>query len=1086
MAPALEIDASASRLAQGDLQAEDLTLEATFKPDTPFDQGLPAGPLTANARAASLTFESSGEVAALIGRRFALSLEGLLDLEQSLAKATSLALEGEQIKADGSLEMNLADGSGTGDLSLNIASLSPLKRYIDMVSDGRANLDARVSLADYGEDLRIDLTGRLAELKIDEAIVAALLKGDQDFAAKLHVEPHQLSISDLTLKGPNADLAGTVALSDGFEQLATSYDLTLPDAAVLSAAIGVKIEGNAKVSGEADGPVTDPSISGTLALADAAIEGQSLGTVTVAFTGQDLTEAPNGHVDASAEPSFGAAKVAGDYRLEGQILQLTALVMESQSTRVTGQATVPTDGSPMTAELAAEAKSLAPWLQVAGLDGDAAANLQATLSPNGTRQAANLTGTITELTLNLEGAQIAAQSLDATLVLQDLYAAAGRLEIDGTRLAYDAINLATARLQADGGLDAASFDLQAKGLSDLDPTLDAAGKIGRGEDGLTLELAHFTGSLSGQHLALRAPSTIVVAGDEMSVDRLDLDLGQASLSAAGKIDRESLTAKLELNDFPLGDLEPLVPDIPTGRVSAKLDVAGPLNALRGTIGLSGRTIKMLQTEDSQTLDFDLDGTLAGGTLDLTGRIDTGVGQDAAIAGRLPIAIDPESFSVELPTDKAVSAELTWAGDLAELWDVFGIAGHDLSGRGEIDVKLSGTLEDPAIQGQATIADGRFENFQHGTLFKSLEAELRFSGEEAVLSKLTATDGGSGRVSAKGSVEFEPDKNFPLKLSATLTKATLVRRDDVTANADGDLTLDGTLQSATLSGKITTDRVEVSIAQSLPPEVVDLQVQMVNFPQSDTADDEQQQAAQPPFNLGLDLTVDMPRRVFVRGKGLDTEWSGSLKVTGTAAQPRVVGRMTLVRGTVDVVGKQFSFDHGEISFDGGAKIDPLIDIEATSQSNDIAVTVDVTGTATDPKIELTSVPEVPQDEMISQLLFGKSTNELSTFELVQVGAAVAQLTGATGGGVGILDKARNLLGVDVLRLDTTQGSDGDSNPALSIGKYVSDGVYLGVKQGAAQDSSSVTVDVDLTDNIAIESDVTETGDSNIGVRFQWDY
>ncbi|MEM7223236.1 MAG: translocation/assembly module TamB domain-containing protein [Pseudomonadota bacterium] len=1085
--PALALEATTDRLADGDIRAEGLTLEATFQPEQPLDQDSPVGALTAKAKANSLSFESSGDVAALIGQRFDVALEGHLDLAQDQLKADRLTVETEQIKGDGSLQMNLADGSGDGDLTASVASLSPLERYLDMAIGGRADLSAKLALKDFGGDLRIDLTGTLNDVTIEEAIAAALLAGEQKLAAKLHIQSDRLSISDLSLRGPGSDLAGDLTLTEDFEQLASTYRLTLPKAAMLAQALGLALEGAAQLDGTAEGPVTDLALKGKLALDKAVIEGQALGTLTVDYTAQELTTTPSGHLAFTAQPALGPTKGAADYRLEGETFTLSSLKLESRDTVVTGQVAVPVNGGPLTAELAAEAKSLAPWLAAAGMNGDGAAQLTATLRPDGAKQAASVTGKVSALTLDLEGSQLAAEAIDATADLQDLLAKpAGKLDIKGTRIAYDTIILASARLQAEGALDAAAFELEGAGLTENDPTLNAAGKIARAGDQLTLDLARFTGALSGQKLALRAPTTITLAENEISVGQLDLDLGSARLTAAGRVDRSQLTAKLELSEFPLDDLEPLVPDIPSGQVSAKLDVAGPLDSLAGTIGLTGRSIKLLEHEDSQTLDFNLDGNLARGTLDLKGHVDTGIGQDAMLTGSLPIAIDPENFTVELPPRKPISGQLAWAGDLAELWDVFGLVGQDLKGRGQIDMKVSGTLDDPRVAGQATITQGRYENFQVGTVLQDLTATVDFSGEEAVLSQLSANDGAGGKVSAQGSVKIEPQDDFPLSVTANMRKVTLVRRDDVTGSADGDLELSGTLQAAKLTGQITTERVEISVAQSLPPQVVDLQVEMVNFPQSDTAQAEQNQAAAAPFDLGLDLKVNMPRRVFVRGKGLDTEWSGDLDVKGTAAKPQVIGRMTLVRGTVDVIGKQFSFDRGQISFDGGDKIDPLIDIEATSKAKDIEVTVDVSGTATDPEIELTSVPEVPEDEMISQLLFGKSTNELSTFELVQVGAAVAQLSGALGDGAGILDTTRGLLGVDVLRLDSTQGADGSSNPALSVGKYVTDGVYLGVKQGATADSSSVTVDVDLTDNIAIGSDVKETGDSNIGVRFQWDY
>jgi translocation and assembly module TamB len=137
------------------------------------------------------------------------------------------------------------------------------------------------------------------------------------------------------------------------------------------------------------------------------------------------------------------------------------------------------------------------------------------------------------------------------------------------------------------------------------------------------------------------------------------------------------------------------------------------------------------------------------------------------------------------------------------------------------------------------------------------------------------------------------------------------------------------------------------------------------------------------------------------------------------------------------------------------------------------------------LEISSVPELPQDEIVSRMLFHKNTSQLSTGEAVHLAAAVATLSGNDGGAGGILDATRHTLGIDVLRIEST-GSGEDEAPAVSAGKYVTEDVYVGVEQGTASDSGSVGVEVELTPNISVESGVGQTGESNVGIKFKWDY
>jgi translocation and assembly module TamB len=231
-----------------------------------------------------------------------------------------------------------------------------------------------------------------------------------------------------------------------------------------------------------------------------------------------------------------------------------------------------------------------------------------------------------------------------------------------------------------------------------------------------------------------------------------------------------------------------------------------------------------------------------------------------------------------------------------------------------------------------------------------------------------------------------------------------------------------------------------------------------------------------FDLRLNLLVDMPRRVFLRGRGLDSEWAGSLKLGGNLANPRVGGRLNLVRGQLSILGKVFKLTSGSVRFTDQDKIDPLLDIAAVNQGSNLTVTARVSGPASNPALEISSVPELPQDEIISRLLFNKNTTQLTGIEAVQLAAAVAQLSGAGGGAVGFVDLARDKLGVDVLRVES--GDDTESTtPALSAGKYVTDEIFVGVKKGATPESGEVGVEVELTPNISVESGVGQTGESN---------
>jgi autotransporter translocation and assembly factor TamB len=241
-----------------------------------------------------------------------------------------------------------------------------------------------------------------------------------------------------------------------------------------------------------------------------------------------------------------------------------------------------------------------------------------------------------------------------------------------------------------------------------------------------------------------------------------------------------------------------------------------------------------------------------------------------------------------------------------------------------------------------------------------------------------------------------------------------------------------------------------------------------------------QPARAPSLTRLDLQVDMPKRVFVRGRGLDSEWGGSLLVTGTTATPRIQGELRPLRGRYDFAGKIFELRDGSIQFIGEKEIDPVLDLSAELKTSDLTAIIRVTGTARRPEIEMVSIPDLPQDEILSRVLFNKSTGRLSAAEALRLSQAVATLSG---GGGGITDFARRMLSLDVLQFS---GGDDEEEGSAQAGKYLSDKVYLGVKAGTTAGSSTATVEIEVTPKIKVEGTVGSSEKSEIGIKWKRDY
>ncbi len=410
--------------------------------------------------------------------------------------------------------------------------------------------------------------------------------------------------------------------------------------------------------------------------------------------------------------------------------------------------------------------------------------------------------------------------------------------------------------------------------------------------------------------------------------------------------------------------------------------------------------------------------------------------------------------------------------------------------------MGGTVASPAARGSLKLSDGHYENFATGAVLNNMQAELVGDRDRFTLTSFSAADSASGSLKAQGNVVLSGPAGATAQLSATLANFRVAARDEAVATASGTVTIAGPLTAPKVTAPLTVDRADINLPESLPPNVVVLKVVEKNGKGGEAAPPAAVADTQPALPAALDIAIDMPGNIFVRGHGLESEWRGRLTITGTSAAPVIAGTLTQIRGSVDLLGKTFNLTRGTITFDGSPKLDPVLDIIAEASAADITAQVNIGGFASAPKITLSSTPSVPQDEILARVLFNRGVGQISAGEGIQLAAAAGALAG---GGPGVLDRLRGGLGLDWFRLGSGPSGPASTtlNPrattgsatggtALSAGKYVAPGVSVGVSQGLSPPTSKVTVEIELRPHLTVQGEAGQSGSTGIGLNYNYDY
>ncbi|MCF7989483.1 MAG: translocation/assembly module TamB domain-containing protein [Thiohalocapsa sp.] len=686
--------------------------------------------------------------------------------------------------------------------------------------------------------------------------------------------------------------------------------------------------------------------------------------------------------------------------------------------------------------------------------------------------------------LRLAAVRVGALSLGAE-VLEPL----GRVRTDA-QLQLTEIEAAgwtgAADVRARGPLDACDLDVTAelgRDGSGGDVRLAAAGRLEAGARRLTLQ--RLTADARDRRLRLLAPAGIDL-GDGVAVDSLRLGLSTHSdagaATAAGELDVGGrIVPRLELEariaDLSLAAIAPWLPGPPAGIggvLDARASLAGSLAAPTGRVSADARAV---------VLPAAAGGGLPAASARLALTLEpaaTLVDAEAWLEGRARLALDGR---VGGPLQSA-SAPLELRGrghfDLSLLDPWLAASGRRADGRATLDVQIAGARGAPRVNGRLDIEDGDWRDRRLGLWLDDIAGSVRLDGDRLRIERLGAT-AGTGALTLDGSLGWlAPGRPVDLRLRAR--GAEPIRLDLLQVRGDADLTLQGAIaEDVRLAGEMRFDRVDIRVPEQLPPDIPTLDV-------TERGERRQPRPAQPAAlargwrsRLDLDVRIQAPRAIRVRGRNIDAELGGRVRLGGNADAPFADGSFALLRGEYDLIGQPLRFTRGRLGFDGADLLDPTLELEARARSPGGTAILAVEGRARAPRVVLRGEPPMSDDEVLSRLLFGVAPGRLSAFQLTRIGLAATSLAGLGADGGGLLDRVRTGLRLDGLRID----SDRDGNAVFEGGRNITERVYLGARQGAAGDDPRGVLRLDLAPQIRLESDVGGGG-ARAGAAFELDY
>jgi len=899
--------------------------------------------------------------------------------------------------------------------------------------------DLSASVDIDGNDMQGMLTGSIAPVLANDPL-APYLPQDILLRAAFSTVTLKAAVDTLkvTAKAYEVDGAGTADLAkDG--DISVALKAANDDLAALTAA---SLAGKTAATLSLHGKTADPDVAFNAQLLQSVYAGHDIGDMTLDGAVKSIVSAPSGEVALAGKSDNKPVSLIAELSSKDGIITLDSLKGSAPELSLSGKGSFNTARGLADADVQARL-NLDPYRAFlpTGLRG----NVDATLSakPDGDKQAA-------QLGLQLDNAgfkDISLKSANVKLALADvaaLWPQKASLKVSG--LAAPGLSLPEANVQLARAGDK-SYDLKFDGRAALADSFKFSG-------GARLE----------------GSSWLDVAAHDIT---LNLAPKSGSLSVQGKADRTAAQLQVAAKSLPLGIIPASLPDaLRTATVSGTAALGGTLgapeinadlslSALKAAKGASAVTLKATGGYKASRADVTLKGTGKGIQL-LDGH-----------AG-LPLTLSLYPFVLDLPPTTPLQGNLALKAEAGAFTNALLPPDTRVTGRMTANMTVGGTVAAPAASGDFALSSGSFSQTASGVALKNINLAGRLTPEGAELTRFTAGDGAKGTIKASGKYGFS---GGAASAQLDMHEMEIFRHSETIAgHISAALALSGNAKAYNLSGKIKPDELNINIPERFTSDIPKLNV---IDPRRGKV------AAAPPDVLkaiALNLHVDAPSQIFVRGWGLDAEFGGTLDVNGTAATPLVNGSLDSKRGRYEEFGKRFTIDHATLRFQGEVPPSPYLDVLAETVTGDVTSQVALTGPVSKPAIAFSSVPAAPQDEVLSHILFGKDMDKISPFQAMQLARTVQRFSGKGGSAPDPLGMLRGATGLDDINVDSAD----DGSTTVGAGKYVTDKVYLEVQSGSAKNSGGAKVQVELTPKVKLESKVGQDSQAGAAITWGWDY
>jgi autotransporter translocation and assembly factor TamB len=723
---------------------------------------------------------------------------------------------------------------------------------------------------------------------------------------------------------------------------------------------------------------------------------------------------------------------------------------------------------------------VSPWMKLAGWTGSG--KLQVIGHASGPFNALMVRGSASMVSLRTGGVSLGGGKVTYAFAGVGNDSAHGRLDADFDKV-HTKVDLKSAYL----GIDL--IRLRPTDARILVDTWDAqsrnqkfAGEIRLTPNVIDVSVTQLALQMTNGTWLLPNPATIHKDAKHLAVENLRLVNAQREISLQGQVAFDGpLEVSLVVNAFNLSDLNPFITSNPgiAGTLSTSVRVTG--TAVMPMID-ARMQIEPLAARGYALSEVDANAKYTNGQMVADAEIYQDATHQLVASATIPMQLGWDQRFVAYAIG-GINGRVHSSGiSLAFLNSISPRTVRRLEGNVSMDVAVTGSLKHPQASGGIWLWGAKAKLVPVGIAIDALTTTVMISPQAIFVQDLNARSK-DGTIDAWGRVALEGYRPTAMDVSLKMNNWPAITTTQYVAYTAANLRLTGPLEAPALGGK-----VEV-LWGVLKPELAFLGTDSIK--DDHTIEVVYDGVAPPPpppsppspladlfRNLAIDVVAQIHRDTWVKVAGSSAELEGKVQVgKKSGGAVTLLGEIHGVRGQIALAGQPLDLQKGEINFTGGAQIDPFLDIVAQRKLPQYTVSANIGGTAAKPTLTFSSDPQMSQADILSVLMFGRPTSQLSNSQQASLQNQAATIAGSY---------AANQIGqsvADALGLQALQFSV--ENGMAAVGTYLTQDVFLSGSQNVApqtqqipgQSSQKATIQYYLTQHFEVDTSQSRSSFGN---------